>query len=172
MRGVGVPLAILVSPISNSLLPEIARLRSQLRLPEAFRLIDKTLGSAALVAVAGCGIALALRHPVIALLFQRGNFTAQSTTVVSTVFLGLAPSLIGWSLLELTGRALFALDRPALALGASFIPVLVNVALTLWLHSSNPQWIGLGASLGLMAGFLVLFAAAHASRKRWMAEAF
>ena len=62
----------------------------------------------------------------------------------------------------------FALDRPALALGAAFIPVLVNVALTLWFHSLQPQWIGLGASVGLMTGFLALFAAAHASRKRWM----
>jgi putative peptidoglycan lipid II flippase len=168
MRGVSVPLAFLVSPISNSLLPEIARLRSQLRLRQAFRLIDRTLGLAALAAVAGCGVALALRQPAIAILFQRGNFTAESTTLVSTVFLGLAPSLIGWSLLELTGRALFALDRPALALGAAFIPVLVNVALTLWFHSLQPQWIGLGASVGLMAGFLALFAAAHASRKRWM----
>jgi putative peptidoglycan lipid II flippase len=169
MRGVSVPLAFLVSPISNSLLPEIARLRSQLRLREAFSLIDKTLGVAALAAVAGCGVALAFREPAIAILFQRGNFTAESTRLVSTVFLGLAPSLIGWSLLELTGRALFALDRPTLALGASFIPVLVNVALTLWLHSLQPQLIGLGASAGLMAGFLALFVAAHASRKRWMA---
>jgi putative peptidoglycan lipid II flippase len=168
MRGVGVPLAFLVSPISNSLLPEIARLRSQLRLREAFRLIDRTLALAALGAVAACGVALAFRQPAIAILFQRGNFTAQSTSLVSTVFLGLAPSLIGWSLLELTGRALFALDRPALALAASFIPVLVNVALTLSLHSLAPQWIGLGASVGLMAGFLTLFAAAHASRKHWM----
>jgi O-antigen/teichoic acid export membrane protein len=70
--------------------------------------------------------------------------------------------------LELTGRALFALDRPALALGASFIPVLVNVALTFWLHSRAPQWIGLGASVGLMVGFLTLFTAAHASRKGWI----
>ena len=169
MRGVSVPLAFLVSPISNSLLPEIARLRSQLRLPEAFRLIDRTLGLAALAAVAACAVALALREPVIAILFQRGNFTAESTTLVSTVFLTLAPSLIGWSLLELTGRALFALDRPALPLAASFIPVLVNVAVTLWLHSWKPQLIGLGASVGLMAGFLALFSAAHVSRKRWVA---
>ena len=35
MRGVGVPLALLVNPISNSLLPEIARLRSLFRLREA-----------------------------------------------------------------------------------------------------------------------------------------
>ena len=169
MRGVGVPLAFLVSPISNSLLPEIARLRSQLRLREAYSLIDRTLGLAALAAVSACGIALALRQPVIALLFQRGNFTAQSTALVSTVFLGLAPSLIGWSLLELTGRALFALDRPVLPLCAAFIPVLVNGALTFGLHSSNPELIGLGASVGLMSGFVALFAAAHASRKGWLA---
>ncbi|HTT64565.1 MAG TPA: lipid II flippase MurJ [Bryobacteraceae bacterium] len=171
MRGVGVPLAFLVSPISNSLLPEIARLGSQLRLRDAFRLIDRTLGLAALAAVAACGIALALREPAIAILFQRGNFTAESTRLVSTVFLGLAPSLIGWSLLELTGRALFALDRPVVALGASFIPVLVNMALTFALNSPQPQWIGLGSSVGLMVGFLVLFAAAHVRRKHWMQPA-
>ncbi|MGA2134681.1 MAG: lipid II flippase MurJ [Bryobacteraceae bacterium] len=169
MRGVGVPLAFLVSPISNSLLPEIARLRSQSRLRQAFRLIDRTLVLAALAAVAGCAVALAFRHAAIAILFQRGNFTAESTNLVSTVFLSLAPSLIGWSLFELTGRALFALDRPALPLLASFIPVAVNVALTLFLHSPQPQWIGLGASVGLMAGFLVLFTAAHARRGRWAA---
>src|SRR4030095_4267315 len=33
MRCIGVPLTFLVSPISNSLLPEIARLRSIFRLP-------------------------------------------------------------------------------------------------------------------------------------------
>ncbi len=170
MRGVGVPLAFLVSPISNSLLPEIARLRSLCRLREAFRLIDKTLGLAALAAIAGCGFAIAFREPVIAIFFQRGSFTAESTTLVSMVFLGLAPSLLGWSLLELTGRALFAMDRPRLPLYASSIPVLFNVALTLALHSSKPQLIGLGASAGLMVGFLALFAAAHASRKRWMEE--
>jgi putative peptidoglycan lipid II flippase len=170
MRGVGVPLAFLVSPISNSLLPEIARLRSQMRLREAFHLIDKTLGLAALAAVATCAFALLLRQPAIAILFQRGSFTSESTRLVSTVFLGLAPSLIGWSLLELTGRALFALDRPWLPLFAAAIPVLCNVMLTFWLDSSKPELLGLGASTGLMLGFLALFAAAHASRKRWMAQ--
>ena len=112
MRGVGVPMALLVSPISNSLLPEIARLRSLFRIREAFRLIDRTLALAALLVVAGCAFALAFRRPAIALFFQRGNFTVESTTLVSAVFLGLGPSLVGWSLLEITSRSLFALDRP------------------------------------------------------------
>ena len=60
-----------------------------------------------LAAVGGCGIALAFRQPVIALMFERGKFTAPSTALVSAVFLGLGPSLVGWSLLELTARSLF-----------------------------------------------------------------
>src|SRR6185369_9564474 len=87
MRGITVPLAFLVSPVSNSLLPEIARLRAQLRLREAWHLIDKTIALAALAAVAGCGVALAFRQPAIRILFERGEFTAQSTILVSAVFL-------------------------------------------------------------------------------------
>src|SRR5262249_42826711 len=54
MRGVGVPLAILVNPLANSLLPEIARLRSAFQLRNAFYLIERTIGIAALFATALC----------------------------------------------------------------------------------------------------------------------
>jgi len=170
MRGVGVPLAILVNPISNSLLPEIARLRKLFRLREAFRMIDRTTALAALVAVGGCSFALWFREPAIALFFQRGSFTKESTEMVSAVFLSLGPSLVGWSLMEIAARSLFALDRPWPPVIAAAIPVMVNVTLTLWLHSNAPQWIGLGASVGLLAGFAVLFAMAHAGRRRWLEE--
>lgn len=168
LRGVGVPLAILVTPISNSLLPEIARLRSLFRLRQAFRLIDRTTALAALAAVAGCGFALLFREPAIRIVFQRGAFRADSTALVAAAFLTLGPSVIGWSLLEIFSRSLFALDRPWPPVIAAWIPVIFNVVLTLWLHSYRPQWIGLGASLGLLTGFLVLFAVAHANRAHWL----
>jgi putative peptidoglycan lipid II flippase len=170
MRGVGVPLAVLVGPLANSLLPEIARLRSLFRLREAFRLIDRTVSLAALVAVGISAIALLLRQPVIALFFQRGSFTAQSTRLVSAVFLGLGPVLIGWSLIEITSRSLFALDRPWPPLLAALVPVLVNAALTLSLHSRAPQWIGAGASTGALAGAALLFLIARWKRKRWLEQ--
>ena len=170
MRGVGVPLALLVNPISNSLLPEIARLRSAFRVREAFRLIDRTIGLTALVAVGGCAFALLFRQPAIRIFFQRGSFTADSTMLVSAVFLGLGPCLIGWSLIEIASRSLFALERPWPPVIAAAIPLAINVAVTFSIHSHRPEWIGLGATLGLAGGFLTLFVIAHAGRRRWLSH--
>jgi putative peptidoglycan lipid II flippase len=170
MRGVSVPLAILVNPISNSLLPEIARLRSLFRLRDALRLIDRTVALTALAAVAGCSFALVFREQAIGLLFQRGSFTAESTRLVASAFLALGPSLVGWSLIEITSRSLFALDRPWPPVIAAFIPVLLNVAVTLRMGSARPVDLGVGASVGLIAGFAVLFVTAHTSRKRWLQQ--
>jgi putative peptidoglycan lipid II flippase len=166
MRGVGVPLAILVTPISNSMLPEIARLRALGRLRDALRLIDRTVGLAALLAVAGCVFALAFRTPAIRILFERGSFTPESTRLVSAVFLGFGPSLIGGSLIEITARALFAVDRPWPPVLAIAIPVLLNIAITLRARP-GAEWLGAGSSIGLFAGFLALFAMLHLARRSW-----
>jgi putative peptidoglycan lipid II flippase len=170
MRGVGVPLALLVNPISNSLLPEIARLRSLFRLREALRLIDKTVAFTALLAVGGCGVALLFRQPAIALLFEHGRFTADDTRLVSVVFLALGPSLVGWSLMEILARSLFALDRQWPPMIAALVPVVLNVAITLRVGPFHPELLGLGSSVGLMAGFALLFVMARTSRKRWLAQ--
>ena len=103
------------------------------------------------------------------LLFQRGNFTADSTRLVSAVFLGFAPSLIGWALLELMARCFFALNSAQLPLIAAFIPITVNLAVTSVLRTrgalANPATLGWGASIGLMMGFAALFTMIHVRRK-------
>ncbi len=170
MRGVSVPMALLVNPITNSLLPEIARLRSVFRLRQAFRLIDRTVAVAALAVVAGCAFALAFRRPAIALLFQHGNFTADSTRLVSAVFLGMGPAVVGWTLLEIASRSLFALDRRWPPLLAAFLPLLVNCLITLRYASVQPERLGLGASVGLAAGFAVLFVAMRLRRRAWLQQ--
>jgi putative peptidoglycan lipid II flippase len=168
MRCLNVPLAYLINPVSNSLLPEIARLRNRFQLRQAFHLIDKTIALVALVAVVGSAVGIAFREPLITVLFQRGNFTAQSTRVVAAVFLGFAPSLIGWSLLELLSRALFALDRPVLPLGAVAIPAIFNLGFVLLVRTPEPQWIGAGASLGFLVAFLLLSTLVWMNRRRWL----
>jgi putative peptidoglycan lipid II flippase len=168
MRGVGVPLALLVNPISNSLLPEIARLRSLGRPREALRLIDRTIALTAAIAIAGCIFALAFRETGIRIIYQRGQFTAQETRVAAAVFLGLGPSLVGWSLIEIASRSLFALDRRWPPVISVAVPLACNVLFTVLMHSNQAQLLGAGASLGLSLGFVVLFTLLHTGRKRWV----
>ena len=171
IRCVNVVIAYLVSPASNSLLPEIARLHAAGEDRHAVRLVDRTVAFASVAAVAACVIGILVRTPIIALLFERGSFTAHSTALVSGVFLGLAPCLIGYSLLELTARSLFALDRPMLPLFSAAVPVTVNVIVSGLVRQfaperfAQPEYLGIGASAGLLAGFALVIIAAHWQRR-------
>lgn len=175
MRCVMVVIAYLVYPVATSLVPEIARLRGIGESTKASRLVDRSILLMAVAAAVSCAVGVAVRTPVIALLFQRGNFTPESTRLVSGVFVGFAPSLIGWALLELISRCFFALDRPRLPLIAAVVPVTLNVAISSVLLNRgmlrNPVMLGLGASAGLLAGFAALFAMIHLRRNAAKLEA-
>jgi putative peptidoglycan lipid II flippase len=175
IRCLNVVMAYLVYPVAATLVPEIARLRGTNDTPKAYSLIDKSLILMAIAATLSCAAGVALRTPVIALLFERGSFTPESTRLVAGVFLGFAPSLIGWALLELIARCFFALNRPRLPLMAAFIPITVNLIVTSILHAegrlASPMSLGLGASVGLLTGFAVLFAMVHMRRESRKLEA-
>jgi putative peptidoglycan lipid II flippase len=165
LRCVSVVVAYLVYPVANSLLPEIARLRGTLQLRRAYGLLDKSIGIMAGCAVVACAVGVALRTPVIGLLFERGSFTAQSTQLVSGVFLGFAPGIIGWALLDLMARCLFALDRPKLPMFAGFIPLATNLT-AMWIMGrvKDPSLLCLGTSIGMMVAFAALFLVVHVRR--------
>jgi putative peptidoglycan lipid II flippase len=170
MRCVNVVIAYLVYPVANSLMPEIARLRATGDAPHAYRLMRRGVGLMAIASVVCCAAGLALRTPAIAFLFQRGSFTAESTTLVANVFLGLAPCLIGWTLMDLVSRCCFALDRPWLPVMAAIVPVSVNIIFLAGMRwrgqLGDPMLLGLGPATGLLAGFVVLFAMARMVRGR------
>jgi peptidoglycan biosynthesis protein MviN/MurJ (putative lipid II flippase) len=89
------------------------------------------------------------------------------------VFLGFAPSIVGWALLEITSRSLFALNRPWLPMCAAAIPVGFNLVFSAVMRANGltqPEFVGLGASCGLLLAFVVLLGLAHGLRKRFDAE--
>ncbi|MGD1069313.1 MAG: lipid II flippase MurJ [Bryobacteraceae bacterium] len=166
LRCVSVAVAYMVYPVANSLIPEIARLRGVNNTAQAYRLINRSVRLMLVVSAACCLAVMLLRTPLIALVFERGSFTAESTRLVSAVFLGFAPSIVGWALMDLISRCFFALDRPKMPLIAAFIPVSINLAIISVMGKAvDPVYLGLGSSAGLLAGFLALFIATHPLRR-------
>ncbi len=161
LRCISVVVAYLVYPVANSLVPELAQLQRTHNTARVSSLIGRSMRLMAACALGACGIGLLVRTQVISILFQRGSFTQESTLLVSAVFLGFAPAIIGWSLMDLGSRCLFALDRARLPVLAALVAVSINVVVMLafgWPYSlRHPSMLAVGASAGLLVGFASLY---------------
>lgn len=74
---------------------------------------------------------LALAIPVVRLLFERGEFTPDSTVRVSTVVMALAPGLVSFSLVNIYARAFYALGDTKTPMVISVGCLVANLILTL-----------------------------------------
>jgi putative peptidoglycan lipid II flippase len=74
-----------------------------------------------------------LREPIVALLFQRGNFTAQDTQLVAWALLWFAAGLLGHSVVEIASRAFYAQQdtRTPVLVGTGAMGLNVILSLTL-----------------------------------------
>ena len=98
---------------------------------------------------------LLLRRPIVAVLFQRGQFGAESTEFLAWAILFYALSLVGLSAIEIIARAFYAMED-------TWTPVLVGAMqlvamwfLGLWLSRSifpTLEWLELG---GLALGYTI-----------------
>jgi putative peptidoglycan lipid II flippase len=107
----------------------------------AFRtaIADTLRGLAFLSLPASLGLVM-LREPIVALLLERGAFTAESTQMVAWALLWYAAGLVGHSLLEIAARGFYALQdtRTPVAVGAAAMAL--NVVLSLALARAFQQW--------------------------------
>jgi putative peptidoglycan lipid II flippase len=144
-----VPLALLVVPLSQSLLPEISSL--QRSTDERRSAMRATVRAAWLTAAAGAAVMVCMmvfRDPIVHLLFERGAFGRSSTEAVATVLLGYMPVMVGRGLCEFLSRSLFGMGRFRVPLTAAVTALLVNAAVCAMLPSRWPALIGLGAAAG------------------------
>lgn len=156
LRILGVPLALLVVPISSSVMSEIARSRSGIGRLTAVRIIAKSaaiataLSAVAIVAVAGFG------HQIVSLLFARGEFGPASAVTVTAILSGVFPALAGWSVLDILARAYFSLGTGRMPLVAAGGCTLVNLLLSSAWPAATAGDAARGAVLGCLTGAAIL----------------
>ena len=127
------PLAVIAQAIGTALFPAISAHAAKGEHDQFAASFTQALcTSIALSAPASIGL-IVLGRPIIRILFERGQFDAQSTDWVAFALAMYGAGLIGHAVLELVTRAFYALKdslRPALfAVGS----VLVNIVLSLLL---------------------------------------
>jgi putative peptidoglycan lipid II flippase len=94
------------------------------------RLGDSLRGLLFLALPAAAGLML-LAGPIVAMLFQRGEFGAESTQLVATALAFLALGLVGHSMVEVLSRAFYALPDTRTPVLVAGYTVLLNIALSL-----------------------------------------
>jgi putative peptidoglycan lipid II flippase len=100
---------------------------------------------------------VALREPIIALLYEHGRFTAHDTSRTADVLMAYAAGLYAYASVKVLAPAYYALRAPRLPLYASLLAVVSNIAANLALYRSlGAPGLALGTSIGALANFAVL----------------
>jgi putative peptidoglycan lipid II flippase len=101
---------------------------------------------------------VALREPIIALLYEHGRFTAYDTARTAAVLSAYAIGLYAYASVKVLAPAYYALHAPRVPLYASLLAVGCNIVASLALYRRlEAPGLALGTSLGALANFTLLF---------------
>lgn len=128
------PQGIIGQALGIAAFPTFSTLAAEQAIDEMRRILAGTLRLILFLSLPAMVLMIILREPVVSLLFERGEFDAQSTSYVSWALLFLAPCLAGLAAIEIISRAFYALKD-------TWTPVLVG-ALQLTIMSGMGLWLG------------------------------
>jgi putative peptidoglycan lipid II flippase len=152
-----VPAALLVVPLSQALLPELAGNAGKDGYSrDGLQATRKATWIAAGLAAAGFAAMVLIRKPLVSLLFERGEFGEASTAAVALILLSYAPAMLGRVIAEFLSRLLFAMGKVRIPAVASAVAVVANLVICVLLPSTSPELIGLGATIGFALAAITL----------------
>jgi len=119
--------------LATYLLPTLAGLAAAKKLPEFRQTLSQGLNYLAFANLIAAAIAFALAVPIVRLLFERGNFSADATQRVALALACLAPGLLMFSMNNILARAFYALDDIKTPMKISVLCLGLNLLFALWL---------------------------------------
>lgn len=128
-RLVQLPLAIVASALATAILPQLAEFQSQGRTDDLRRLASFALRVVFILFLPAMAGLLVLGGPIVEVLFQRGEWTAQGTADTWWALMFYAPGLVLWGMLRILVPIFYARHdvRTPVLVGA--VSMLFSVAL-------------------------------------------
>lgn len=141
-----------------ALYPFLSRLAVENRFSEMNALLVSVLNKIALYLIPISAILIAVSHPVITLLFERGEFSSQSTALTAGVFSIYCTGCFFFSAAIIIARSFYALQKVILPMGISTGIALGTIPLYIFFsHRIGAAGIAVAAVLGMSLQFTILF---------------
>jgi putative peptidoglycan lipid II flippase len=159
-RMILLPIGIFGVAISTATLPVVSRAAALDNLDEFRRTLSSSLRLTFLLTIPSAIGLMILSRPIIALIYQRGSFTAFDTSQTALALRYFALGLVAYSSVRLLAPTFYALGDARTPMIASLFSILINlVVATLSVDYLGMGHSGLALSISIVAiiNFLVLF---------------
>ncbi|MBN2439215.1 MAG: murein biosynthesis integral membrane protein MurJ [Deltaproteobacteria bacterium] len=127
-RIVELPLGVFAIAVGTATLPSFSEQVAQGRFDELKRTIAFSLRLILFITIPATVALIALRVPIISVLFQRGAFSIQSTLLTSQALLCYAVGLWAFSVIRIIVSAFYSLQDTKAPMKAAIVALIVNAA--------------------------------------------
>ena len=142
------PLAIIGQALAIAAFPTFATLAAQQAFDKMRRILADTLRLIFFFSLPASILLILLRRPIVSVLFERGQFGAESTEFVAWALLFYAMSLVGLTAIEIIARAFYAMEDTWTPVLVGALQLIAMWLIGLWLSRSvfpSFDWLELGA---------------------------
>ncbi len=160
------PQVVIAQAIAIAALPTFSAQVARGEIPAMRRSLAGTLRGVVLLALPSAVGLILLREPIVALLFQRGEFDAHSTELVAWALLWYTLGLVSHSVVEIASRAFYALHDTKTPVLVGSVAMSLNIAFSLafvalfqragWLPHGGLAFANTAATTLEMGGLLYL----------------
>ena len=151
------PIGLFGVSIATAALPVIARHATTNDTAAMRQTISSALRMMLMLNVPATVGLIALAHPIVALLLERGRFTVSDTAATASALMFYAPGLLGYSAVKIASPTFYSLRDSRTPVIVSVISVLANLAINLALvRAMGFRGLALGTALAAMFNALAL----------------
>ncbi|MDN5344130.1 MAG: putative peptidoglycan lipid flippase [Clostridia bacterium] len=161
-RLVTLPLGVFVASVTTAIFPSLAEQAAREDRREMAHLVDRGLGLVALTILPAAAGLIALREPLVRLVFQRGAFDPRATALTATAVLFYSLGLLAQAMHPILTRAFYALQDVVIPVLTGLLSVGLNILFSYLLvpylgHGALALANSLAASIYALLLYLALY---------------
>lgn len=153
------PIGIFGVSVATAAIPDIARHAAAAEYDDMRATLSWGMRLMLMLSVPATVGLMVLSSPIVELIYQRGQFGAESTAMVASALIFYAPGIVGYSLVKLASPSFYALRDARTPVTISFVTIVANLVLNLSLFRAfgyRGLAFGTAIAANINAGLLLI----------------